>query len=465
MSAVAVRPISFAAFILLATIASSQCPAPVWSAFDTVPGASGTVRAIRSWDPDGAGPLPSVLVIGGTFTWAGSPNIALFDGSTWQSVGTGVDDSIYDLAEFDGMLIAGGAFINAGGNPVYRIASWNGSSWAPLGTGMNHAVFSLAAFANELVAGGDFTVAGAVGANHIASWDGSAWAPLAEGCDLAVQALVVYGGDLVASGHFAHAGLVPCANIARWNKVAWQPLGSGIGSFFFHSVGALTVHGGELIAGGNFPTAGGVPASNVARWDGSVWQPVGSGIGAAVYSFAHAGADLVAGGVNFIKRFDGTNWQSTGVVSGLAGTLGSHGNGVLAGGNFVSVGGVSSPFLARLSPPQPSIAISQPGAGLGVVITNSSLIPGHEYFNIASLNPCAGGPGTGPYGGLCFNNLDDLAWQLLLPVGAEPFHFIAASTTATFGPIGLPLGLAFEAVCANVTVGPCASAVDGHVVY
>jgi hypothetical protein len=466
MSIEAVRPISFSALITLATIAGAQCPAPSWSALN-VPGASGTVRAIKEWDPDGAGPLPSLLVIGGTFTWAGSPNVASWNGSSWQSLGTGVDDSIYDFTVFNGALIACGAFINAGGNPVYRIASWNGSAWSPVGTGMNHAVFALTVFGGELIAGGDFTVAGSLGANHVAAWNGSGWTPLAEGCDLAVQALTIYAGELIASGHFAHAGLVPASNIASWNGTAWASLGSGVGTFFFNSVGALTVHGGELIAGGNFATAGGIGATNVARWNGSVWQPVGAGLPGAVYSLSHAGPDLVAGGVNQISRFDGTSWQSTGSVQGLAGTLESYGNGVLAGGTFVSVGGVNAPFLARLSSPQPAIATTQPGSELGVVITNSWLIPGHEYFNVASLNPCAGGPGTGPYGGLCFSNLEDLAWQLLLPVGVEPFHFIAASTSATFGPFPLPFGLAFEAICANVTAAPggCASSVAHHVVY
>jgi Domain of unknown function (DUF5122) beta-propeller len=469
MSLPRVRSISFAiviAVVVIAKFAVGQCPAPSWSAMDPVPFVNGTVRAMKMWDPDGAGPLPSVLVVGGTFTWAGSANVAVWNGTSWQSLGAGTNGSIYDLAVHQGDLIVGGAFTAAGFAPANRVARWNGSAWSGLGTGMNHAVFSLAVYGGELIAGGDFTVAGGVGANHIARWDGSMWQPLADGCDLGVQALVVYGNELVASGHFAHAGLVPTANVARWNGSIWQPLGSGIGVFFYNSVGALHVHDGELIAGGNFTVAGGVSALNVARWNGSVWQPIGSGVQAGVYALADAGADLIAAGANFITRWDGASWQPTGVVSGLAGTLASWGNGVLAGGNLLSVGGVDAPFLARLSSPQPRITVLQPFGPEDVVIANSWLIPGHEYFNLASLNPCAGGPGTGPYGGLCFNNLADLMWQLLLPAGAVPFHFIATSPDASFGPFGIPIGLSFEAICVNLTAAPagCVSSVVGHTV-
>jgi hypothetical protein len=460
--------ISIAAAFALATIAFAQCPPPAWSAMNQVPAVNGTVRAIKTWDPDGAGPQPALVVVGGTFTWAGSANVAAFDGVNWLSLGTGVNDSIYDFTVFNGELIAGGAFTTASGGSALRIARWNGTAWAPLGTGMNHPVFSLSVYNGELIAGGDFTVAGSVGANHVAKWDGAGWAPLTEGCDLAVQALAVYNGELVASGHFAHAGLVDAANIARWNGSVWQPLGNGVGIFFFNSVGALDVYNGELIAGGNFNDASGVPVSNVARWNGSVWQSVGGGIGAGVYAFAHAGPDLIASGANFITRWNGIMWQSTGAVSGLAGTLGSYGNGVLAGGNLISVAGVNAPFLARWWTPQPSISVSQPlGSELGVQIQSSWLIPGHEYFNIASLNPCAGGAGTGPYGGLCFPNLADLEWQLLLPVGSPPFHFIATQPTATFGLFSLPFGLSFEAICVDVTAVAtgCPSFVVGHTVY
>src|SRR5688572_22418011 len=54
----------------------------------------------------------------------------------WQTVGGGVNDEVLALAVFNGDLIAGGLFYNAGGVPVSHIARWDGRSWHPLGSGV-----------------------------------------------------------------------------------------------------------------------------------------------------------------------------------------------------------------------------------------------------------------------------------------------------------------------------------------
>jgi hypothetical protein len=40
-------------------------------------------------------------------------------------------------AVYDGDLIAAGAFTEAGGVPVNRIARWDGTDWSPLGSGID----------------------------------------------------------------------------------------------------------------------------------------------------------------------------------------------------------------------------------------------------------------------------------------------------------------------------------------
>jgi hypothetical protein len=54
-----------------------------------VPSPIGAVYAMQSWDPDGAGPLPSVLVAGGSFTVGHetSVQVATHDGTVWQRLG------------------------------------------------------------------------------------------------------------------------------------------------------------------------------------------------------------------------------------------------------------------------------------------------------------------------------------------------------------------------------------------
>src|SRR5262245_61167875 len=87
--------IGVAAFALARPIAA-QC-AIVWTSSDALPGVSGTrVLATTMWDPDGGGPLPARLVVGGQFNLAGSgvaSNIAMFDPATasWSPVGSGTN--------------------------------------------------------------------------------------------------------------------------------------------------------------------------------------------------------------------------------------------------------------------------------------------------------------------------------------------------------------------------------------
>jgi subtilisin family serine protease len=100
----------------------------------------------------------------------------------------------------------------------------------------------------------------------------------------------------------------------------------------------------------------------------------------------------------------------------------------------------------------PTLALTQPqGPGTGALVSCGGLVPGREYYNIFSFEPCPGGLGTGPYLGLCATDFNDLWNQFLLPAGVEPFHFIATSTTASFGPYLLPAGLDIEGICFDLT--------------
>lgn len=161
--------------------AQAQCSEYGWKAFDGVPGVYApfsTVYAARPWDPDGAGPKPALLVVGGGFQVAGrvaSSGIATWDGATWRSLGGGFQGTVFALAVFRGELIAAGHFSSAGEVLVSNIARWNGTAWVPLGAGTNERVRALHVHNGELIAGGDFTAAGQSLCNRIARWDGVDW--------------------------------------------------------------------------------------------------------------------------------------------------------------------------------------------------------------------------------------------------------------------------------------------------
>ncbi len=351
-------------------------------------GANGSVEAMTVWDPDGSGPQPPLLVVGGQFTsieglsasyiaarnpatgdWqplgsgtdkvvqtltvynneliAGgsfaSPGarIARWNGSLWQPLGGGLENTlnfgfVRSLTQYNGDLIAGGNFfVTVDGQLIAMIARWNGSSWQPLGNALNATVLALTVY-GDLIAGGEFGLP----TQHIAGWDGSLWQPLGGGLNSAVNCLTAYGGELIAGGSFSMAGGNSANNIARWDGTSWQPLGSGTDA----TVRCLTVYNGELIVGGEFVTAGGPPANHIARWNGSFWQPLGSGTDGAVSSLTVYDGQLIVGGeftsaggrpANHIARWNGFEWGPFGggtVTSVLAMT--EYVGRVVAGGDF-----------------------------------------------------------------------------------------------------------------------------------
>jgi hypothetical protein len=257
-----------------------------------IPGTDGGVSAATV---DGSGNL----YIGGIFKAAGNVvanNVAKWDGSTWSSLGSGLNSNVNALAVSGGTLYAGGQFTMAGGNAATNIAQWNGSIWSPLGSGLNGSVYALAVSGGTLYVGGFFTVAGTNAANSIAQWNGTTWSPLASGVNSTVYALAVSGGMLYAGGNFKTAGGNAATNIAQWNGSSWSALGSGMGPGLVTYVSALAVSGTNLYAGGNFTTAGGNAANFIAQWDGSNWSPLGSGMNNYVNAPAVSGGVLYAGG-------------------------------------------------------------------------------------------------------------------------------------------------------------------------
>jgi hypothetical protein len=136
-----------------------------------------------------------------------------------------MDDAVHSLEVFEGNLIAGGQFIRAGGNAANRIASWDGASWSSLGDGVTGpwyfpVVYSLASHAGIVVAGGYFMEAGGNPAEYIAGWDGASWHELDGGLSFTAYALSRYGGTLVTAGGFTTAGNLEVNHIATWGGSA-----------------------------------------------------------------------------------------------------------------------------------------------------------------------------------------------------------------------------------------------------
>jgi hypothetical protein len=250
------------------------------------------------------------LIVGGDFTEAGGVlvnHIAQWDGSSWSALGSGMGGpTVANLAIYDGNLIACGSFTTAGGIQVNHIARWDGNSWSALGSGMNHTVLAVAVYDGDLIAGGYFTTAGGESANLIARWDEatSSWSELGGGmtgeefgANANVANLAVYNGELIAGGRFTAAGGESANLIARWDEEtsSWSELGGGLVNVDW-GVMSLAVYDGKLIAGGGFTLPGGGPNECIAQWDGSSWSSLGGGLSSKVWGMTEYNGNLIATG-------------------------------------------------------------------------------------------------------------------------------------------------------------------------
>jgi len=256
-----------------------------WTTVASTP-AGTQIAALGAYD-DGNG---EALYVGGNFTSIGSitaHGIARFDGNNWSALGSGISGaspywSVGVLASEDfgsgPVLVAGGFFDTAGGQPAQNIARWNGSSWSPLGAGLQAQPVSLASFDDgsgpALFAGCEPSAQG-----QLQRWNGSSWSSVALGPDNWIDALAVFddgsGPALYAGGNFTHVGPTPAAGFARWNGSQWNVPGGGVmlgtstgGVFALQVFDDGTGGGPDLYLGGNFTTSGGVLSPYIAKWRG-----------------------------------------------------------------------------------------------------------------------------------------------------------------------------------------------------
>jgi len=207
--------------------------------------------------------------------------------------------------------------------------------WSRLSEGINDGVAALAVFDDgsgpALYAGGPFFYAGGIEAQSIAVWDGVAWSPvngpMGESLNGTVDALLVYddggGPALYVGGRFTTADTIPATSIAKWDGTDWSPVAEAGSTGLENFIYTLTVFddgsGRALYAGGIFPDDTGTNFYGVAKWDGSAWSFVtGSGGG-------------------YVDR----------VVRGLASFNDGTNPYLVAYGDFLTIGGVSAPGIAK----------------------------------------------------------------------------------------------------------------------
>ncbi|MCY2961266.1 MAG: hypothetical protein NTY35_13980 [Planctomycetota bacterium] len=361
-------------------------------------GLDGPATSLATYDPDGAGPAREELVVGGFFERASGVQVhgvARWNGLGWSPLGIGVSgsasvSSVQSLASFDPdgigpqppRLFVGGSFSNAGGAPANGVASWDGSGFSNLATGVSAggSFPALRAFTTfddgsgaKLYATGLVRSVGGVTANadafdsapllSVARWDGGAWtslgAPSASNTNAIGRALASVDDDgdgidsLFVGGFFARSGPLGTAGVARWNGASWQPLGTGRGlDAQIHSIAAQPAPGAPVLVGGAFVTAGAQIVNRVALWNdvSAQWNPLGAGVDDVVRAVqVHAGSFWAGGDfrssagapLRHLARFQGSSWVDVGGgTDGPVLALATWQGQLAVGGDFRRAGGL-----------------------------------------------------------------------------------------------------------------------------
>lgn len=151
------------------------------SGVDLVGGVNETVRVLYVNPNDGN------LYLGGEFPelWDGDAaaedfnmaGVAMYDGSNWFPLGTGLNEYCRAIHEYNGDLIVGGYFTTADGVACNKIARWNTTTqtFSPMGqgfdgVGIDEYVKSAEVWNGIFFAGGAYTQAEGGPMNYIAQW-------------------------------------------------------------------------------------------------------------------------------------------------------------------------------------------------------------------------------------------------------------------------------------------------------
>ncbi len=321
--------------------------------------------------PVGTGIPAASGIYGGTVTYnneiyaANFYHIYKWNSTSWIDIGITVDYAIECMEVYNGELYVAGWFEHFNGIPVNRIIRYNGSTWQSVGTGVlvccgaTGGVEKMTVYDNKLIAIGGFIQAGSVSAKEIASWDGMVWDSLGSGLSGVASApvMVVFNGGLFVFSQIDTAGGIPVHNLAMWDGGNWNAVGNGfnywamsaivfnnniyvglrvlqgnltsiivkwdgnnwtnveqnISSSSWKMVLALKEFNGCLYAAGRIDTINGVSVADIARYDGSNWYPVGNGISGYGNFFTELNNELYLTGdfiysgpttVNWVVKFD-----------------------------------------------------------------------------------------------------------------------------------------------------------------
>ncbi|NPD47457.1 MULTISPECIES: T9SS type A sorting domain-containing protein [unclassified Lentimicrobium] len=252
--------------------------------------------------------------------------LLIFNGfaQDWDAVGGGTNGSIKAMIEYEGDLIVGGYFTEAGGQEAACVARWDGSQWHPMGNGFAGEVLDFEIYGGWLYASGWFFSDPNYTQEYegIARWTGSAWSPVIDYDPVSwggeIYDMLVFNNELYITNH-SIIGSEGVSRVSKFNGATWTDLpGAYTHSGNQGQIYTLEIYNDQLIAGGLFDEVDGNAVKNVARFNGSNWESLNmfsNGLYDKVYKLLVYNNDLYAGGIFFdpfyttLQKYDGSNWS------------------------------------------------------------------------------------------------------------------------------------------------------------
>ncbi len=213
----------------------------------------------------------------------------------WTELGNGTNGLVTTLLPLtNGGLLVAGTFNQAGGQDCRHVALWNGSSFQQMGNGLNGRAECAVEYTGMVIVGGSFQG----GLRDIAYWDGSNWTygNAFPGMFPVVHALHLHGGRLYAAGSSSGFAGVD-HEVRKLSGHNWVTVGEKLNG----SVHAMATYWGALTIGGDFTgraTFGTTDSSamHVAQLVNGGWQQLTNGLDAPVYDLELLNGELYAGG-------------------------------------------------------------------------------------------------------------------------------------------------------------------------
>jgi len=359
--------------------------------------------------------------------------IARIDGE-WQALGTGANGEVRDFAVHpNGDIYMVGAFTAVGGVASTRgIARWNGSSWESVGGGLDDGVAYQVAIGHDgtVFLAGDFDSVGGVTCNNAARYNPTTdtWSTMGSGPgldDLALAVAVDKDRNVYFGGGFANTfgGGTALNLITRWNLGTNTFLAMGTGPGLNLSAGGGRVRGITIDLDGEVPFITGL-------FDRATGGVAGDLRGVATYDFTTNAfdepgddgatsndvrrSDLSPDGKFYVGGFfthigvsdadavavyTRQDWlplgrQGDGIIGGVSGVVRnikvSHKNRLVFGGDFDQVTGSEfASFVASWNGTSFShLDLELPGPTNevhGILLLDDDIYLGHEISGVAAL--------------------------------------------------------------------------------